>query len=140
MRKLPEEFFMKRTLLSLLMFTSAFTFAQTNIGTLRLVIVERTKESKGRSEGRPVPNETLTIVLNDSINFIATTDSNGYINIENLQIGKYKVKTTKADCETLEITNIPISQARTSILTVQLICTSYINSLTEKEKRQFGYK
>ena len=101
------------------------------------MIEEKTKDGHGR---RPVINESINVVVNDSATFTLTTDNEGYVVIKDRPKGYYNIKVARVDCQPQEIKGIIIGEGKTAYVTFQLTCASYINSLTKKERKKLGYK
>ncbi len=127
----------KKTIILFFLYITTNFFGQTFSGGLKLNIQERIKSGDGRQY---VTTESITIVLNDSITHILTTDQEGSVSIKSLQKGKYKVKIIRTGCQASEVRDIIIGEGKTAYVTLLLTCASYINSLTKKEKRKLGYK
>ena len=129
---------MTKTLTIILIFIATSFCGQTFSGALKLTVSESVKNETGR---QIVANQSLTITLNDSTNLTSTTDAEGYTPIiKNLSPGKYKVKVARTDCQSYEVRDIIIGEGKTAYVGILFTCTSYINSLTKKEKKKLGYK
>jgi hypothetical protein len=129
---------MKKTFSMLLIFVVTNFFGQTFSGALKLSVFEKVKNESGKLA---VVNQSLTIFLNDTIRILSTTDADGSTQfIKNLSPGKYNVKVVRADCQSYEVRNIIIGEGKTAYVGILLTCTSYITSLTKKEKKKLGYK
>ena len=137
MRNQPGQIIMTKTLTIILLFVATNIFGQAFSGGLRVTVQEKTKNP----DSFYVPiNVPVTIILNDSLKYDLTTDSEGSVALKNLAVGKYSVKTVRKDCEVYEIKGILIGEGKTAYMSVRLTCADYIKSLTKKEKKKLGYK
>lgn len=119
-------------LLLLLSKTKAQTFEQG----IKLTIVEECKECGPRP---PISNTEVEIQLNDSIQLHLKTDINGVIMIP-LSSGKYKVLITVPECYEKTWFDVNINEKKTAYILSNMVCESYLNSLSKKEKKKLGYK
>jgi|GEM_PF-5792038 len=104
---------------------------QSNHG-LRLFIYELTKTGK-----HLIINGKFEITINDFIRSV-NTDDYGKINITDIPVGECKIKVQRKDCDALEMKAVEIMENKIIYLSFDLICQSYIKSLSKKERKQLG--
>ncbi len=118
-------------LLSGLLLSINLLAQQSNHG-LRLFIYEVTKTGK-----QLIPNGKMELTINDSTQTI-TTDDYGKFNITEIPVGECNIKIQRKDCDAFEIKAVEIMENKIVYLSFELICQSYINSLSKKERKQLG--
>ncbi len=127
---------MTRITTLILFLISTGIFAQTELGGLKILVQEKTKNAGPIT----VANHPVTITLNDTISYTLTTDQEGSVLIRKLAPGKYTVKIKRDDCQSHQFTGIVVGAGKTAYISAQLSCKAYINSLTKKEKKRLGYR
>ncbi|MEO8760838.1 MAG: hypothetical protein ABI388_06310 [Bacteroidia bacterium] len=114
------------------LFVSVTVFSQQSHQGIRLFIYEITKTGK-----QLVPNAKVEVTINDSTKLLEADDY-GKINILEVPLGEYIIKVKRKDCNAQEVKGVEVIENKIIYLSFELVCQSYIDALSKKEKKKLG--